>query len=155
MTTHDRRTQLYRLLAVGQRQLKLDEDTYRSMLAQYGAKEIDGKVSAKSLSLTQLEQVLEHLKKSGFKVQNKLKGTGLRTVNWRKPRLAKLNAMWTLLADNGHVRDRSEAAMHRWCIRQVKGLERLEWAESHQLNTAVEALKSWCIRVGLSKEVDV
>jgi len=147
----DRRAQLYRLLAVGQRELQLDEETYRLILRQYGATEKGGKVSAKTMTVAQLEQALEHLKRSGFKV--KRTGTRLSTAKWRKARIAKLNAMWTLLADKGHVRDRSEQAMHRWCVGQVKSLERLEWADGHQLNQAIEALKGWCVRVGLQKEI--
>ena len=149
----DRRAQLYRLLAVGQRELQLDDDTYRMILRQYGATEHAGRVSAKTMSVTQLEQALDHLKRHGFKVTPT--GTRLRTATWRNDRIGKLNAMWMLLADNGYIQDRSEQAMHRWCVGHIKELERLEWATGQQLNQAIESLKAWCTRVGLAKEIEV
>lgn len=145
------RKRLYRLLAVGKRKLQLDEDTYRMILQQYGAIEQAGRISAKSMSVVQLEHALNHLKRHGFQVIRQ--GTKLSTAQWRKARIAKLNAMWTLLADNGYVQDRSEQSMQRWCVNQVKSLERLEWADSNQLNQAIESLKCWCVRVGLGKEI--
>lgn len=143
-----RRRQLITLIHIARGQLGMSEDAYRANLAHYGS----GKTSAKDMSVPELETVLSTFKDMGFKV--KRKRTSLTSGNWRKPRLAKLNAMWIMLADNGHVRDRSEAAMQSWCIGQIKGLEKLEWADSIQLNQCIEKLKMWCARVGLDEEIN-
>lgn len=148
--TTDRRSRLYLLLAVGRRELAMDDDTYRALLQQYGATEKNGKPSAKTMNVPQLEQALEHMKRAGFKVK---RSPQKNATNWRRARIAKLNALWLLLADKGHVRDRSEQAMHAWCKGQVKDLTRLEWADGQQLNSAIEALKKWCMRVGLEQDI--
>lgn len=125
----------------------MSDDAYRANRAHYG----NGKTSSVTMKVVKLENVLEAFKRLGFKV--KRKNTKLRTGAWRKLRIAKLNAMWIMLAPHGHVRDRSEEAMQNWCISHVDGLERLQWAESEQLNQCIEALKQWCLRVGLHKEM--
>jgi len=146
------RTRFYTLLQVGKQQLRMDDDAYRAFLAQHGAREKAGRVSATTMSIGQLMTAIEAMKRLGFTPTQR--GTQLSTAKWRHARIAKLNALWTLLADHGHVRDRSEAAMQQWCRNQVAELERLEWADGAQLNKAIEALKRWCHRVGLGEELD-
>ena len=148
-----RRKRLYVLLRVANNDMAArvpdwDDDDYRNVLKNHGAKTCNGRISATTMSLAQLDNALRFFKTHGFKPRAK------KTVaNWRAPRIAKLNAMWCALADNGHLRDRSEQAMQTWCVREVNGLTRLQWATSDQLNTAVEMLKRYLQRCGVDTTV--
>lgn len=139
--TIDPRRRLYTLLQVGRQTLGLDEDSYRAILAAYGAREVDGRPSATTMSVSQLEQALEHQKRLGFRPKRR---PG-REDDWRQPRIDKITAIWCTLADAGVVRDRSERAMLRWCAGLTRKA-RLEWASSADLNACIEALKSWAAR---------
>lgn len=104
--------------------------------------------SARDLDDYGRRKVLDHLR------GRRARGTSLSTAKWRRARVGKLNAMWCMLADHGHVHDRSESAMHTWCRHNVAGLERLEWADAGQLNIAIEKLKQWCLRLELGPAMD-
>lgn len=138
----DPRQRLYKLLNVARRELRLPEDQYRSVLYANGAKLVDDKWSASTMSIPQLEAALEQLKRLGFKPKAaKVK----RFSDWRRPRIAKLRALWMALADAGVVRDRSDRALAKFCARHT-GVAKPEWADSQGLNKAVEALKDWARR---------
>lgn len=152
MARKDPRKRLYALLHIASDDMRSrvpdwDDDDYRLVLKEHGAKLRNGKYSATTMSLVQLEKALEYFKQSGFKVR-RTRSEG----NWRAARIAKLNALWCELADAGHVRDRSEVAMQSWCANQVHGLTRLQWATSPQLNQAVEMLKRYCHRCNVDVE---
>lgn len=144
----DRRTRLYKLLAVGNRELHKQragwcDDDYRYILQQCGAKLVNGKYSATSMNFTQLDTALARLKQLGFKVKQPANNG---SDTWRAPRIKKLNALWCMLADEGHVRNRSSFALETFCRKRVKGFTRMPWATSPQLNQAIEELKKWCDR---------
>jgi len=141
------RTRLYTLLNVGRTRLGWDDELYRAVLSQYGAKEKDGKVSATTMTLGQLEQMLTHMKKCGFKPRAKA-GSASNISDWRAPRIKKISALWIALAEAGVVDHREESAMVRWCA-ATAGCKRLQWANSQQLNQCVEGLKSWAKREGV------
>lgn len=143
------RNALYRRLRVAYNwaQTNLPEwrdDDYRNVLKIHGAAMVDGKYSATTMSHQQMEEAFRFFQKKGFRLQRK--PTSKKDRNWRKPRIAKLNAMWCALADAGHVENKSESAMAAWCRHNVKDLTQLQWADSDQLNKAVEMLKSYCKR---------
>lgn len=147
---HDQytRKRLYKLLAVANRELAakragwLDDD-YRSILQQCGATEANGKISATTMTVPQMEQALWRFKKLGFHVKKRRE----QNPNWRAARIAKLNALWCALADAGVVKNRSEAALEAYCRRHLNGTRKLQWARSEDLNTCIETLKRWALRV--------
>ncbi|MFW2439100.1 MAG: phage protein GemA/Gp16 family protein [Arenicellales bacterium] len=144
----DGRQRLYKLLAVGKRQLHWDEDFYRSILYSHGAKQDDdGKFSAKMMNIVQLEAVLYHMRQCGFvpRRNNKPK----KISEWRKPMIAKLNAMWIALADAGVVHNRSEAALTKFCYQHTK-TAKLGWAKKEGLIRSIEMLKSMAAREHVS-----
>lgn len=143
----DPRTRLYALLAVGKKTLAMDEDTYRALLRAHGAQLKGDKPSATTMTVPQLETALDAMKRAGFKPARTSQVA--RIADWRKPRIAKLNALWCALADAGIVRDRSEAALTKFCARFTR-TARLEWAGSAGLNQAIEALKDWARREGVA-----
>ena len=144
------RTRLYKLLAIGRRQLGMDEETYRAFLAAQGATAIDGRISAKSMTPAQLHSAVEAMKSKGFRPTPPAKSAS-NTPGWRKARIDKITALWCALADAGVVQHRDEAAMVKWCA-TITRKARLQWASSQDLNKCVEGLKAWGTREGVHVE---
>ncbi len=137
---------LYRKLGTACTWLKkhqpgFEEQDYRQILAQCGATEIDGRISAKSMDKEQMDKALLRLHEKGFPRR------APEFTQWRRARIGKLFAMWCALADHGHVQHKDMEAMSRFLERRVKHMKRLNWANSAQLNQCVEILKAWCKRV--------
>lgn len=137
----DERARLIRLVHVGRRELKLNEDEYRTILQAQG-----GSSSCASMSLPKLRQVLDYLRAQGFKVKvaSKAKPTGQRAVALASdPESRKARAMWLTLHAIGQVRDPSETALLAYTKRQT-GVERMEWIVD--MVPVLESLKAWLLR---------
>ncbi len=149
------RKRLYTVLQVGnawltENRIGWDEECYRDLLARHGAQQKNGKYSATTMDLQQLELAHREMKDLGFKPTRKKTADGKR--DWRAPRIKKLNAMWIAMADAGAVENRSEEAMRKWCENQVPGPTKLQWAKTDQLNKAVEMMKRMATNAGV--EID-
>lgn len=150
------RMKRYKCLGIAKRQLEqvrpgFCEEDYRQILFMHGAKQKGGTFSASTMTIAQMDNALKHCQQLGFKLSKKVqRETPKMQRDWREPRVAKLNAMWIALADAGEIDDRSEQAMQHWCQNRVPGLVRFEWITSAQLNTAIEMMKQFCQRCGLT-----
>lgn len=60
----------------------------------------------------------------------------------------KARALWSALARAEHVRIDTDAALMAYVRRQVK-LEHWRFLNTAQINNVIEALKRWCVRVGV------
>jgi len=129
---------------IAKKQLGLDEETYRLMLHN-----ITGKNSTKEMTINERYKVLAHLHKVGFKP--KTKKSYSKITNWRKPRIAKIVALWCVLFDAKIVKDKSYAAMENWCS-TLTGKDSLNWSTANDLNKCIEGLKSWCNREGIKHD---
>lgn len=134
------RNKLYQMLAIEKNKASMDEDCYREILRRHGAKLVDGKYSAKTMSERGLNAAL-------FEIRRK---NGEKT-DWRTPRINKIRALWHTLADSGIVRENTETAMQHWC-KSVCGVERLNFANAEGLNKCIEGLKAWCDREGVARQ---
>ncbi|WP_038907920.1 gp16 family protein [Dickeya oryzae] len=130
------KNQLIKLIHIAKRDLHLDDDTYRQLLAN-----TTGKNSTRDMAVPQLVVVLEAMKRRGFKVKPTKK-----TVTGRKlddaPQSRKIRSLWLEMADKGIVRDRSEAAMAAF-VRRETGIDGLQWLNSEQASHVIEKLKKW------------
>lgn len=144
------RSKCYQLLGIARKQLEktrpgFSDDDYRHILFMNGATMVDGKFSATTMTVAQLQAALSHCQDLGFRISKKVqreRATKSGEGNWRAPRVGKLNALWISLADAGVIHDRSESAMRHYCENKVPGLTKFEWITSAQLNTAIEMLKA-------------
>lgn len=145
----DNRARLIKLVHVGKRELKLDEDFYRNILLTKG-----GANSAAEMNAAQLQSVVDEFKRLGFKVANKAKPGGKVLIAGRRTGVAtvtlaadaqsrKARAMWLTLHAIGQVRDPSEAALLAYAKRQCK-VDRLEWVRD--TTPLLESLKAWLLR---------
>lgn len=126
---------------IAKKALGMDDDTYRLMLEN-----ITGKTSCKGMNINERYKVLAHCRKIGWKPKAK-RGQG-KSTDWRKPRIAKITALWITLFDADIVQDKSLTAMEHWC-ETLTGKSSLNWSTSADLNNCIEGLKSWCNRMGI------
>ena len=117
---------------------------------------VTGKASAADMTLAQRRQYLAHL--SGLQAQRagspKPAYIGPRRELNISPddpdnsRRAKAQALWHALAVAGHVRIDSHYALMAYVERQTK-CTAWRFLNGYQINQVLEALKRWCIRVGV------
>lgn len=142
------RPRLIRLIHVAKRDLSMDDDTYRAILQRIGKK-----ASSADLTIPELEKVLEHLKRSGFKVRsNGRKGAAKRPAAPKSSRpLAqdaeskKIRALWLFMHQLGVVKNSSEDALAAY-IKRIVGVDALQWISGEQAETLIETLKKWAMR---------
>lgn len=142
------RLRLIKLIHVGRRELSMDDESYRLMLANIP--ELEGATSSKDLSVPKLKIVLELLKKKGFKVAPK---AGKSASSPRKttgkladdPQSKLIRHLWLELHNVGAVRDPSEVALNRFVLNRVQ-VEALQWLSTAQASQVIEHLKQWLKR---------
>lgn len=134
------RARLIRLIHVARRDLEMAEDTYRAIVAQYA----DGKTSAADCDPQQLETILAHLKRAGFKIKPTKSKPNERPLDMADES-RKVRALWLLLHRLGAVHDPSEKALSSYVRRQA-GVDDLRWA-GRKMYPLIEGLKAWAKRV--------
>ncbi|MGF6098863.1 gp16 family protein [Pseudomonas sp. 18175] len=135
------RLRYIKLIHVARRELRMDDDTYRLMLA--GMQGLNGATSTADLSLPNLIRVLEQLKLRGFKVRpTKVQTRPLADDEQSK----KIRSLWLSLHDLGAVRDSSEEALAKFVLSRTK-VSALQWITPAQASWVIEQLKQWIKRV--------
>lgn len=140
----DNRKKCYTLLQVGKAELGWDDEFYYGIwLPMQGATQKNGKYSASTLSIGQLFQAVETMKKAGFKVK-----TPAANGNQKSRPLAgdgqskKIRALWLEMHQQGIVRDPSEASLCAY-VKRLTRVDSLQWLSTAQASTVIESLKKW------------
>ena len=140
------RQRLIRLIHVAKRDLSMDDDTYRAILQRIGKK-----ASSADLTIPELEKVLEHLKRSGFKVRSKSKAAPKPEQEKPSRPLAqdleskKIRALWLFLHELGAVKNPSEEALAAY-VKRIAGVDALQWISGEQAERLIETMKKWAMR---------
>ena len=140
----DARLHLIRLVHVARRELQLDEDTYRTMLVAKG-----GADSTANMDVAALQAVLDHMKRSGFKVRSSSSSKPGRKPDRRQDSSAsgrKVRALWLFLHRLGAVQDPSERALAAY-VKRIAKVDDMHWASSARMHDVIETLKKWEMRV--------
>ena len=124
--------------------LQLTDDDYRALL-----RNLTHKTSSKDLTDKERQAVRDHMQqlaeRAGVAKPLRRRTTG-RTFAQAKaaasPRERKVWALWHQLHRDGLVHDTSAAALNAWVQRTVH-VAALAFATGPQLDTLIEALKSW------------
>lgn len=138
----ERRKKMVQKVKIAQKQLAMDDDAYRELLQTE-----TGKDSASKLEIWQLENVLQRMKKLGFKIKPPMSAGTLPQAD--DPMSKKIRALWLSLHECGRVQDPSERALVRWAVGQLKttnGVEALQWLSNRQKRRLIEQLKKWLQR---------
>lgn len=139
------RTRLIRLIHVGRRELGMEEDAYRAIL-----KARTGKESARDCSVIELEKVLWHFKRAGFKVrQPKRPGASRRALSTEEFH-SKVRAVWLEMHRIGAVRSPDEAALAAY-VKRVAGVDDLRFLPIKDEKKVLESLKKWGARVAAQR----
>ena len=140
------RQRLIRLIHVAKRDLSMDDDSYRATLLRIGKK-----ASSADLTIPELEKVLEHLKRSGFKVRSKSKSAPKPAQAKPSRPLAqdleskKIRALWLFLHELGAVKNPSEEALAAY-VKRIAGVDALQWISGQQAERLIETMKKWAMR---------
>ena len=148
MTTPNRQ-RLIRLIHVAKRDLSMDDDTYRAILQRIGKK-----ASSADLTIPELEKVLEHLKRSGFKVRSKAKPAQAKPSRplAQDGESKKIRALWLFLHELGAVKNPSEEALATY-VKRIAGVDALQWVSGEQAERLIETMKKWAMRRALPAAV--
>jgi phage gp16-like protein len=142
------RLNLIAKIHIAKKQLGLDEDVYRDVLSHV----TNGKTSCSKMTETELEKVLSHFYKKGFKAKapaNKRRMSPPSSEPVKTPQIRKIRAIWITMYQHGIVRDNSEAALNAYVVRMTgkfnkgKGIESVAWLTPIAAETVLEALKLW------------
>jgi phage gp16-like protein len=144
----DNRQRLIRLIHVAKRDLQMDDDSYRAVLAK-----VAKKTSAADLTIPELERTLEHLKLCGFKVRSKSKSANPSKPAKAKPsrpmahgpEAKKIRALWLFLYELGAVKNPSEEALAAY-VKRIAGVDALQWINGAQAEHLIETMKKWAMR---------
>lgn len=131
---------LQQKIHVGCRELGMDADA-RKLMQQ----NITGKASMRDMNEGDLKLVLNHLKEAGFKTRSKSKGH----KKSDRADLRLIHVLWKKLGEEGVVRDPSRAGLNKfirarfeksWSVVPLDVDQMREW---HQIDSVIQALKSW------------
>lgn len=135
------RNQLIQLIHVAKRELRLDEETYRTALRTATAGKAD---STGDMDVPALMKALEHMKRAGFKVRPKAQPAQSRPLTINRD-ASKVRALWLFLHHLGAVRDPSEAALATY-VKRIAKVDDLRWARGDRTDLLIETLKKWAMR---------
>lgn len=147
---------LIQLVKIGQKQLDMDDESYRAML-----KRLTNKISATKCTLVELHKVIHELQQKGAKIRwfprKGMQATDYSPVSGSQPVKSdivhKIRAVWINMGKDGFLADRSEQALVKTIRtmlnrgRQKQGktllLVHLHTLNQPQAIRVLEALKSW------------
>ncbi len=136
------RARLIRLIHVARRDIDMADETYRALVARVAG----GKTSSADCSVPELERIIGHLKKAGFKVR---KPKATRPAESRPladdPESRKLRALWILLHQLGATASASESSLAAY-VKRMAGVDALQFARPSDRYALIEGLKAWAAR---------
>jgi len=146
----DNRKHYYTLLQVGKAELQWDDEFYYGIwLPMQGATLKDGKYSATTMSIGQLYQAVETLKKLGFKPKHANDKSTRKLAGDAQSK--KIRALWLEMHNQGIVRDPSESSLANY-VKRLTGVEALQWLDTRQAGGVIEALKKWQARANKASQ---
>lgn len=125
-------------IQIARKQLAIQEDDYRQMLA-----DTTGRTSLKDCTDAQLARMLDLLKSRGFRPIQQKGNAGIA----QHPMARKARALWVSLHHLDVVRDAGERALEAFAKRQL-GCDKLIWARQSDAYRLIEALKAMAERNG-------
>lgn len=132
-----------RLIKIAQRELHMDDATYRSMLMAIARVK-----SATELDWTGRKKVLDHLKACGFKVKS---SPAPASKHGDDGRYRKIRALWTQLRKMQAVEQDTDQAVRAY-IKRTTGKDDFQFLNQHQIATVIESLKGWIARLEQNRD---
>ena len=143
------RKKLYQLIAIAKNSLGVDEDTHRDILADFGARQKQGRVSATTMTLAGLQAVLSHYESKGF--VNTASQFSPRKKTVKDPDFPsnfatrpKLKFIHFMLLQLGQPWGYANAI-----VKKTTGCDRADWTSDYDISLTVKALRLACQRRGI------
>lgn len=150
---------LIQLVKIGQKQLNMDDESYRAML-----KRLTNKNSATKLTIVELHKVIHELQQKGAKItffaKRGAKPTAYSPMTGERPVKSeithKIRAVWIAMGKAGMLRDHSEKALNAFARKVFKHrspmLLNVGALNDREATRLLEMLKQWQKRV--EKEIN-
>lgn len=126
------RNRLIRLVHVGRRELALDEDIYRALVADIAGN--DGRDSSSKLSNKELQLLIDRMKATGFKVKGQKRDYG-RRPNPPASRETLMKKLEAQLAEAGRPWAYADGMAKRICK-----VDKADWCDATQLHKLIAAM---------------
>jgi len=140
MSDDPRRNVELAAIHVAKKQLGLDDDVYRAIVARISTKFRRAPLySSGDMEPRERRALIEELRRLGFQKKPEAKKV-------ERPQVGKVYALWKELQLAGALRDSSVVALRHF-VKRVTGRDALQWATPGDLNKVIEALKAWLARV--------
>ena len=140
----DARKALNRAIHAMARELALEDDSYRDLLARVAG----GKRSCTDMTRRELNAVADELRRLGA---GRKRRQGPKRAGGRKMapggQASKMRALWLSLYHLAEVDDPSEGSLARF-VEETTGIDALEWLGPADADKAIKALRGWCRRIG-------
>jgi phage gp16-like protein len=125
---------------IAKKRLKLDDLTYRSIIARV----CGGKTSVADLDESELGALLDAFKLLGFREGNSYT-TKLTDFSDSEPQMRLIRALWSDCHAVGAIVDSSEKALRRFIQRTAK-VDSIKWLTAVDANKIIEGLKAMKMR---------
>lgn len=121
--------------------LKIDDDTYRAILAGYGV------TTSKKLCIAVADSLIADLeeKATAAGVWEKRDHAKAKRRLGDDPQVTKIERMWSELHKAGKVQANSAKSLSAY-VRRMTGKDALRWCSSYEKGRLIEALKAWLER---------
>ncbi|WFP51420.1 regulatory protein GemA [Methylomonas sp. EFPC3] len=121
------------------------DDMHRTLLARHGATEHGGHISAKTLNVPQLANVLDDYAARGWPRRNTYgAGNSTKAVS---PQIGLIVKLWGKLGKAGKIANASRPALLAFCARQTAhNVPDLDSLTDMERQAIIEALKAWMAR---------
>lgn len=141
----DFRKKLLARVHIAQKDMALDDGTYRALLER-----VTGARSSTNLTTSQLDQVIAEFKRLGWAdAKGRPARAGKRPMA-DAPMASKIRALWLNLYHLGELRDPSEDALAAFVAKET-GVDALHWLKTEDADVAIRALQGWLDRVGYKR----
>lgn len=121
--------------------LKIDDDTYRAILAGYGV------TTSKKLCIQVADQLIADLESKALAAGAWEKRDHAKTKRrlGDDPQVTKIERMWSELHKSGKVQANSAKALSAY-VKRMTNKDALKWCSSFEKSRLIEALKQWLER---------
>lgn len=149
------KARLIQLIKIGQKQLEMDDESYRAML-----KRLTNKTSSTKCSVVDLHKVMHELKQKGAKItwypKKSLKGKDYSPTTYeqkvKSEIVHKIRAIWINMGNDGLLKDPSEKGLNRYMQKIINKNRKVlvlnvQSLDHYDASTLLEILKKWHKRV--------
>lgn len=123
-------------------------ESHQDLLSRHGAQMIDGRISATTMTVPQLNAALNDYQGRGWERSRKVFAKGEAGSKPVPPQIAHIVRLWGRLGQAGKVEKATRNALLVYCARQLRheAVPDLDCLTTEECQTVIESLKKWLDR---------